>query len=140
MPKFEFHESVTELPVCQEMNTLTDNFSHSIIGKYFQLTYEIILDLEYQVLNPKKYKLSIPLVLHAKPDLMQFSSKRVYLIEPDKVSRTYPDLVLPEPLFGKQFQPLLNDPVFMRDKPQFSISPFYNEIVETYELKGPLLC
>ena len=79
--------------------------------------YELVIELKYSFPDAKKYNISVPVVLHAKPDLMQFSSKRVYLNEPDKESLKYPDLELPKPLF-QDFKPVKRDTVQIRENPE----------------------
>ncbi len=96
IPLFELHDVDLNLGFKnREMDKLIEEFSHSIFGLNFQLSYEIVLSVKQNVHDANRSNLSIPVMIHPKPEIIIFSDKRVYLSQPDERSLAYPDLELP---------------------------------------------
>ena len=123
----------------REMDKLIEEFSHSIYGLNFQLSYEIVFSVKQNVHDANRSNLTTPVIIHPKPEIIVFSNKRVYLSQPDERSLVYPDLELPQPIFEK-FKPQLMPDVKLKDDPTKNTAKYYNDITKIFEQPTTTLC
>ena len=98
-------DTSVELDFHPDEMILIDSFTPSVYGKIFKISYELILQVQFEGVEvTTKNSVVAPLIVNALPDLIMFSNVRICLTQPDLPQDIYPDLVLPEPLF-KEFKP-----------------------------------
>ena len=74
-------------------------------------------------------------------EIIEFSKKRVYLSESDTYKKDFPDLELPEPIFGYEFAPIVRETVeFQYNNNQWSTQKYYGDFVQKYTKPSPALC
>lgn len=79
--------------------------------------------------DPKQQLISVPIMIHPRTNIILFSAERIYLTQPDKPSKDFPDLELPAPILGPKFKPTVNNIVILRDNPKETTSKYYKEVL-----------